>query len=361
MTDRPESSAPGPAGSILALLRDQVPRDSPAPEMAEALLDRCECGGYLHARWGLDGRLGSLPPAWAGPLARAHRRTVLDNLAALAAFRRLGAHLTAERVPFILLKGAAYLVDLYRDPGARRLTDIDLLVRRSDAGRMARRLRQDGYQGAVGAHYPEDRRFEMWRPGPGECRMEVHWSLGLPLRARVDQEGIWERSRPCVLEGVFCRRLGPEDALLYHAWHAADSYFGPSLKWAIDLREMLRAWRPDIRCLLERGAAWRCRTALHLAARHMEKIFPGQAPTDLIARTAPGRLRARLLAAYLADDPLALLTVSGRSDRRYPLRCLMLDSPVDAGLLSLRVLSRPVLRPLARLAGRDAPPWEWSD
>jgi len=264
-------------------------------------------------------------------------------------------------VEFIPLKGAAYLIDLYADPGARSMTDLDFLIRRADAGRVARRLMQEGLVGELGRDFPENRRFEMLLPGTTHCRLEFHWSLGLPGRVGVDQDDLWRRSEPALYEGVPCRKLAREDALLYHVVHAADSYFGPTLKWTLDLREMLRTWPMDLGVVLDRGAAWRCRSALHLALRHLEKLFPGEAPSRLIAATRPGPARALLQRFYLSSDPLSLLSVTVTSPGRLPMRCFMIDRPVDALLLTLKVLARPVSRPVLRTLGAAAPPWEWSD
>jgi len=356
--DRPE---PILQEALLGLLRGHAPPANASPDVLDACLDRYECGGYLHHAWSGAGRPASLPEAWREALARAHRRTLLDNLAALAQFRDLGPRLAEAGVPFLLLKGAAYLGDLYDDPGARRLTDIDLLVRRSDAGRLARRLSRDGFRGEVGGLFPEDRRFEMWRPGPAPCHFEFHWSLRLPFRFGIDEDGIWERADPVALEGVPCRRASREDALLYHVAHQADSYFGPSLKWVLDLREMLRLWRPAPELLVARASAWRVRTALYLALRHLEKILPGEVPRSLLEGVQPGSLRGWLLERCLTEDALELLSVGAASPARYPVRCLMLDRPSDALALTLRVLVRPLERPLSRACGRAVPPWQWAD
>lgn len=344
--------------SVLSLLRGEAPAAQASPEEIDRCLRRYECGGYLHAAWSAARRLDSLPRDWAEGIRRTHRKTVVDNLAALAEFRRFAGHLAEDKVPFILLKGCAYLLDLYPDPGGRMLTDIDLLIRRPDAGRVARRLAGAGYTGEVGSDFPENRRFEMWYPGAAHCRFELHWRLGLPTRSDLDQESIWTHAVPGILEGISCRRLAPEDAVLYHVLHAADHYFGPSLKWTLDLREMFRKWRLDEGVLLERARAWRCRTALHLALRQLDKVFPGAAPPRLLGGTSPGPIRSLLQRGYLSSDPLSFLTVRGDSPWRYPQRCLLVDRVLDSFLLTLQVMSRPVSR---RLAGPPAPPWEWRD
>jgi hypothetical protein len=346
------------SADVRSLLRGDIPENDPHPDSADDCLNRYECGGYLFRSWSRSGRLGSLPAGWSDALARAHRKTVVDNLAALAEFRLIGRHLTEEGVPFLVIKGGAYLMDLYDDPGERRLTDIDMLVHREDVPRLARRLAAAGYHSLIGDM--EFRRFEVAASGEGRCRFEFHWWLGLPLRVRIGQDEIWDRSGPAILEGVVCRRLNPEDALLYHVAHQADHYFGPSLKWTIDLREMLRRWQLDLGGLALHAGAWRVRTALHLALRHLEKLFPGAAPVDLMQHVAPGRLRRSLLRPYFASDPLLLLIVSNGTASRYPLRCLLIDRPLDVVGSVARVLLRPVALRLG-LGARTDEPWEWRD
>ncbi len=357
MSGRPTPAAPTLGDSIASLLRLEPPgRDAPADE-ADLCLKRYECGGYLYRRWVSAGRFDLLPPGWAGALARSHRKTALDNLHALAEFRVVGRHLAEEGVPFILLKGGAYLIDLYDDPGERMLTDIDLLVRPGDVARLARRLAGAGFETLVGDL--EFRRFEL-AAGRNGCIFEFHWWIGRPFRSRIPQEEIWQRAAPAVLEGVFCRRLAQEDAILYHVAHQADHYFGPSVKWAIDLREMLRLWRPDPEGLLKRAADWRLRIALDFALRQHDKIFPGTAPPSLRGGTAPGRLRRRLLCPYLTSDPVEVVSPPGGRMSRYALRCLLIDRPIDVLGQTLRVLVRPIARTMGR-GTRSDPPWEWSD
>lgn len=343
--------------SLLALLRGLPPGLDFPPVEIDAALRRYECGGYLHGLW--SERAGSLPAGWAAALAGAHRKTRIDNLAALAQFRSLGELLRTEGVPFLLLKGAAYLTDLYPDPGRRALTDIDLLIPRSQVPRVARRVRAAGYETEVGFHYPDNERFEAWRPGPAKCRFEFHWELGLPFRFQVDTESIRERAVPCSLEGIQCGRPAPEDAILYHVAHLADHYFGPSLKWVIDLREMLMRWSPDPSLLAKRAAAWRVTTVLGLVLGHAERLFPGSLPRAILDAAPLGAMRRRLFDHYRADGPLEMLAVPPEGPRRAPLRCLMIERPLDALGLAVSV----VLRRAGRLLGPGgaAPPWEWRD
>jgi len=146
---------------------------------------------------------------WAEALERAHRKTSIDNLSALGGLRALGRCLQEERIPFILLKGASYLTDLYDDPGERVITDIDLLLRKEDVDRAASRLARDGFRREIPDDFPYYRRFEISPPWDNACRFEIHWRLGLPVLVRLDPASLWESSLDCSLEGVACRRLAP--------------------------------------------------------------------------------------------------------------------------------------------------------
>jgi len=361
MTQTLSEPTPSLDRSILALLRGECPSDDPAEDSIDAALRRYECGGYLFLQWSRNGTALPLARGWARALARAHRKTAVDNLAAVAEFRAVARLLHEAGAPFVLLKGLSYLADLYDDPAARVLTDIDLLIRRDDIPRITRSLRAAGYVGLRAGYEARFRRFEMKRPEEGRCSFEFHWRLGLPGRSRIDQDEAWRRARPWTLEGIACLRLDPEDALIFHVAHLADHYFGPTLKWAFDLREMLRRWQPDAVRLARRSRDCRVRVSLHLALRHLAKLFPDEsAPGDLLRRTAPGAARRRLLEGFRSDRPLALLEVPGpRSARRYLLRLLMVDRSLDALALATGGLLRPLTLALSRAAGRESPPWEW--
>ncbi len=343
---------------IVALLRGETPPGTFDVAKVEACLRRYECGGYLHGLWGREGRSVRLPPRWAEAIRRAHRKTAIDNLAALAEFRAVGEYLGRAGIPYVLLKGAAYLVDLYDDPGERTLTDIDILLKPGDARRVARHLAAVGYEGSVDPWYPESRRFEMARPAGTRCRFEFHWQLGLAHRVRIEQNALWAGTREARLEGIPCRLLGMEETILFHVGHLADHYYGPTLKWIIDLRTMLSLWRPDPVDLATRAAEWRVRVAFYLALRHMERIFPDEVPRELMKRIEPGPARRAILARLLSNSPAELMDVDPGSARRFLMRPHLLDSPWDALRLTMQVMARPAMAVARRFREAAPLPWE---
>ena len=343
--------------SIVAALRGVVPRGEATPEEIAEALKIYECGGYLHRLW--KDRAGeALPEAWAEGFRRAHHKTLTDSLSALVQLREVAGVLDQLGIPFVLMKGAAYLAELYRDPGTRVLTDIDLLIPEDGIHRVGRSLATIGFQGDEGAHYPEFMRFEMFRPGITACRFEFHWSLGVPGRMNIDQRAIWAAVRPCSLEGIRFLGLPPVETLLFHVGHQADHYLGPTLKWAIDLREMLRRWTIDGPRAAELARAWGLRTAAHLALLHVGRLFPGETPEDLLVATRPPGWKRGLIAPFLSAAPAELMLPEGHGPGRMLLKPLLLDSPGDSLRLALRVAGR---RPRALMSRWRAPvlrPWE---
>lgn len=358
--DRPRAAlrpTPEHQEALRTLLRGGTPSATVDEATAAAILRRYECGGWLHARRSAPGA-APLPEPWRTTAARAHRKTVVDSLAALGVLREVAAICGDAGVRLIVLKGAAYLEELYGDPGERVLTDIDLLVRPADAGRAAECLLAAGFAVVTGLFSPdvdETRRFEMARPGPVPLHVEIHWRLGSRGRVRFDQDGLWERSRPATVHGAALRRLGTEDAILFHAWHAADSYFGPTLKWALDLRAMFDAWRPQPASLFAGAVAAGARVPLHLLLRQVESLFPGSMPSDLIERTRPGAVRRLALSGWLREEPLEFFSQSPDGGARPFLRPFLIDSPSDALASGLAVLRRPWSR---RQGPPPARPWE---
>jgi len=343
--------------AVVTALRGNAPAANDDSEAdIEAALRRYECGGWLHARW-RSGAVAGIPDTWRAAAARAHRRTLLDTLAALGGLREVASLLAEAGTPFVLIKGVAYLADLYTDAGARAFTDVDLLVPGDYVAPLARRLAAAGFAGAAGPEFPEDCRFEMYRPGPAACRFEIHWRLGSGGRMRLDQEALWQRARAATVEGVPCRLLAPDDALLFHVGHAADHYFGPTLKWALDLREMLRLWNPDPPDLVEQARAAGLMTALHLALGQVETLFPGATPPALLRATALGPARRAAIGWARGRGPAEFLRVSGEDRRRMALRPFLFDSFIDAARVTATVLRRPAAR-WRRSAGGAPMPWE---
>ena len=122
-------------------------------------------------------------------------------------------------VPFLVLKGAALAHLVYGDSGLRPMRDVDLLIRKADAGRARDVLTRCGFSvsgAAVPAHHHHLRGMARTLDG-ATVTIELHHELLAPtpfVEPRRFDDFI-DRSQPFEWGGLTCRTLGREDML----WH----------------------------------------------------------------------------------------------------------------------------------------------
>ena len=244
-------------------------------------------------------------------------RERLGRLARVAAFRqgRLEARLAdaldalaEERIPVLLLKGAALAAGVYGSFAERPMADLDLMVPVADAARAQRRLLAGGWvprAGTLDARLDALYALHHHRPplvdaaGSGAA-LEIHVQplpLGHPFAFGAGR--LWLDARPVRVEGREALAPSPPHQLLHLCIHFA---------WAHALRS--GAWRTlrDVRTLAERSPPdWSAFVALAEGARagtcaywtlrmsrdRMDAMIPAEVLAALRPR-GPEALHARL-------------------------------------------------------------------
>jgi hypothetical protein len=290
-----------------------------------ALAERDSVGGYLHRKLQTSGLGRLVPPALLTTLAAAYRKAAFDNLLLLGRMREAAGALAAAHVPCIVLKGGALLADLYPDPGVRSLADIDMLVPAERAAEARRALEALGWTRGID-HQIAARRCSYSTPQPGLCTFEIHWDLSQRYRFQADLAGVWRDRRPFALEGVSASRLGDADEFLYLALHYAAHYFGLTVKWLVDLVELIRLRPPDWDDLGRRARRWKGSAALHAAMNFLARSAPDLVTPEIVARTGRHPIIDRMLAPYVSPDPLRYLKVLPYGPKRLLLAALLQDS-----------------------------------
>src|SRR5262245_44558569 len=140
--------------------REPVPKEGLHGADPAALVDLCRVhrvAGIAHQ--GATRLRPRYDSALAG-LRQAAHKTLVDNLVLLKALKETAAILRAEKIDFVLLKGASLLALLYPEIQLRPMTDIDFLIRKAAWPRLAAALRSRGFAMPSG----EEERFygETW-------------------------------------------------------------------------------------------------------------------------------------------------------------------------------------------------------
>ena len=309
------------------------------------------------AAWLMRNDLGGLGFAWAVSndpelaerLRGAALGTAAGNLAHFATLDRIERRFEEERLPLVLLKGAAVACSGYSDPSFRSMTDLDIWVRDEDMPRAVLALRALGFQKEPS---PPSRPDALQRRSCGELvfssargehgLVELHYGafqgLWIQRTARPDTEAVWHRATP-LGPGRHARRLAAEDAIVQTAFHVVVNQFGQSpLRGLMDLAVLARAHRIDWDAVAARARAWRLATATWFVLDQANRLIGLPGCDVALPGLRPGRTRRAALRALMT--PRALL--SGRDltrrSRRHVLMLALVDRPRDAARLVGRTL-----------------------
>ena len=219
----------------------------------------------------------------------------------LSAFER-------EGLAVLALKGPVLGETLYRDPGLRSFTDLDLLIHAADVPRAVSLLATLDYRDQDPEHslaYKLAWRHSASFAGAGSrgdrLPVDLHWGLlespGIAPAPPIDLEEIWERAVKVEGWDRSARGLCPEDLLIYLAAHWAVHHAFSGFLWGLDLALLLRRCGDalDWEGVAERGKRWGVRGALYHALQEIQAGFAAGPPPGFLAGLRPRGLRPRLL------------------------------------------------------------------
>lgn len=231
-----------------------------------------------------------------------------QHLLAVELLRGLLSAFEREGVPVIPLKGPTLAEALYRDPGLRPFTDLDLLVQRADLPRALRLLSALGYHHLDVGHslshglaYRNAACFVSTATPPAGFLVDLHWGFvdypGVAPAGAIDHQEVWGRAVKVEGWDQPVLSLCPEDLLIYLALHLTFHHALSGLLWQLDLALLLRRHGPELNWedVAERAHRWRVAGALYFALRGVEEQFGVGVPVSLLTRLRPYGLRRAVL------------------------------------------------------------------
>jgi len=271
------------------------------------------------------------------------------NLAHFATLDRIERLFATDRLPMILLKGAAVASASYRDPSFRPMTDLDIWVRDDDMPRAVAHLRALGFRQEADqpdrppALQQHSRGEVVFRPARREHGMvELHYGAFQGWWARraaaPDDEALWRRAVPLGPER-HARRLAAEDAILQTAFHVAVNQFGQApLRGLMDLAVLTRAHPVDWSAVADRALEWRLRTVTWLVLDTAHRLIGLPGCEGALAQLRPARARRAALRAFVTPRTLLAGRDLTRKARRHVFMMALVDRSLDGARLIGRTL-----------------------
>jgi hypothetical protein len=192
--------------------------------------------GLLYHRLKTSGRLQALADPVRSRLESIYYLTIQANLRFFAAIKEIAG----QGVPFVLMQGAALLIETYPDPGLRPMSDIDLWVLPRNRERLLAVLSRLGF---------EENPLVPGVLRRGAVLVDVHTQLDWAERIQatrflfaLDPEEIQRSCRRVAWEGLHLFCLGGHDQVIYLMVHAVKHNL-ERLIWLADIQRLTAAWQ----------------------------------------------------------------------------------------------------------------------
>ena len=252
-----------------------------------------------------------IPETVSVALRQACHLTAFQNALIYEELERLLRVFTSERLPVVVLKGAALAGIVWRNIALRPMADTDLLVREEDLPRADELLRSREYT-PVETYRPADwysghHHLAPYRKRGRELVVELHRNIVVPNNDfSLDMRRIWERARATRISGAEALTLCPEDLVTHLCLHmSVDDSFAGKIRDLGDIARVLTHYQDDIDWDLVVGEAIRRRFAryLYYPLYFVRALCGVDVNSEILKRlrgaTGMGRLQDRTLKALI--------------------------------------------------------------
>lgn len=230
----------------------------------------------------------------------------LERLAGIARFHWVQSQLlrrdtvellrlfNAAGLDTMLLKGAALGATVY-PMGLRPMTDIDIVVRRSQIEPALALLERHGWRPRFHSHARmKDVSHATHLTGKRNRDLDLHWSLfhdRFPTQQQLDS--IWDASVPAEVGGQPTRVLCPADQLVHTCEHGVRHDETPLFRWLADAFQIIRGhgdaidWERCARLARQHGLLLPVRQTLQYLHQVLHQKIPAAAWARVSAHRVP--------------------------------------------------------------------------
>jgi len=189
-----------------------------------------------------------------------------------------------------LLKGVPLVLFHYRNGGARRMLDVDMLIRPSEVPAATAALAAGGWAPRI--HLPPEH-LRPFAPGcaythPQWTELDLHWRpFAIDCPADIE-ERFHARTLPRVVLGVPVRVPDATDLLFFTCFHSRKRDTQAACRWVVDALTLVQRADPPIDwdALLERAREAGLLLPLRDTLTYLRREFEAAVPEDVLRRAA---------------------------------------------------------------------------
>ncbi len=262
-----------------------------------------------------SGNSAAVPERIMTHLKGAHTKILGRNIFLIDLFVKIVKSFAEKDIEVIPLKGIYLLDSVYKTPGLRQMTDIDLLVKDANAEKCINILAGMGFKkcenfktGFIRLHQDSKHLPAMSFMG---VPVEVHTNL-LPVdfKYNVNIAGYWQKAHHEVIHGVNVLALLPNDLLQYLCVHLDYhlSYSMVLLNPFCDISEVLRKFRNEINWQLFEESCDQCNCSHNVfnILYVVHKYLNAPLPDNIAGKAADGQ--------NSITEKLFILKIQGKYD-----------------------------------------------
>jgi len=244
-----------------------------------------------------------------------------------------------DNIGVIPFKGFSLIHTVYNNPGLRPMVDVDILVKENDLTNIKSILNKSGYEDNSEKARCNEQQFEIVFTKKIASNhytiIEVHHELSPARPHKLNLPYLWQRARKETVDGYEIQHLSPEDTLLSLALHLRRHTRRLTLKFIIDIAELLNKHNVvmDWHYIKKSAADNHIITTMHTSLSLAKELLEAEIPLETINQFRPNTLKAFLI--HLNINKNNFFNQKKRSGAF--LRLLLFDKAADFILYARRV------------------------
>lgn len=224
-------------------------------------------------------------------LKQYQQKIILHNVQLYQAMEDVGKVLNQHEIDFLPLKGMMLGEVVYNDISLRQISDIDLLVRKTDVETCKKLLVESGWdckqllwksEEETGLHHAHPYKFSK-----GVAVIELHQHIhDQSVRYKIDIEEYWERSKRSFFLKDYASFLSPEDLLQHLCVHAYKHLRSTEIKISsfVDFSEVINFYGNEIDWdkLLSTSIQYDCLSEVQAILTISKKYWDANVPDSIL-------------------------------------------------------------------------------